>query len=299
MKHTIRNEAVSFVSDSFNVEPWDLHFNEESVNYFWRPQEVKKLGTAVCFPLMGTVPGGKYKFDGKEYSLGMHGFAQDREFAVAEKIEDRIVYELNDDKDSYTRFPWHFNFRLAYTIRGAGLKTEYLIKNRDEKEMYCTVGGHPRYACPVGDGSRFEDYFFEFENSERIENIYKSYGPVEEIAKCLSPDGKKIHLDYRMFTKGCFCFHPINSRSVVLKNKKNGRGLNINIGDASHLQFWTEPGAPFICIEPIYGSTSHLPLLPEDADWKERPGTLRVKPGETKICSFYTEITKENVKEQK
>jgi galactose mutarotase-like enzyme len=290
MKYSICNDEVSFVSDSFNVEPWVLQFNGDGVNYFWRPADKEKLGTAVCFPLMGMLPNGKYTFDGKEYSLGMHGFAQDREFTVAEKSENKIIYELTDDEESYAQFPWHFNFRLIYTVEGSGLKTEYLIKNRDEKEMYYTVGGHPRYACPMGAGSRFEDYIIEFEKPESIKNIYKSYGPISEIEKCFSPDGKILHLDYCMFTQGCFCFHPVNSKVIVLKNRMNGRRLRINLGEAASLQFWTEPGGPFLCIEPIYGSTSHLPLLPEDGNWKNRPGTLRIKPGQTQTLAYYVEI---------
>jgi hypothetical protein len=35
MKHLIANEKITFVSDSFGVEPWSLVFNDERVNYLW------------------------------------------------------------------------------------------------------------------------------------------------------------------------------------------------------------------------------------------------------------------------
>jgi galactose mutarotase-like enzyme len=295
VKNTISNDTITFVSDSYNVEPWVLKFNndaDENVNYFWRPADKKRLGTAVCFPMMGMLPDDKYTLEGKEYSLGMHGFAQDREFRIAEKGDEHIAYELTDDAESLGRYPWRFKFRLTYSVEGAALLTEYRIENRDEKEMYFTVGGHPRFACPVGKDGCFEDYFIEFEKPESTRNIVKSYGPISEIENCFSPDGKKLRLDYRMFTKGCFCFRPIRSKQVCLKSEKTKRSLLVGIGEANHLQFWTQPGGPFICIEPIYGSTSHLPMIREDADWKNRPGTLHIGSGETYTCGYSVTISK-------
>jgi galactose mutarotase-like enzyme len=295
MKNTIGNDSITFVSESYNVEPWVLKFNndaDETANYFWRPADKKRLGTAVCFPMMGMLPDGTYVFEGKKYSLGMHGFAQDREFSISEKSDKQVVYELTDDAASRAQYPWRFKFSLAYSVDGAALKTEYRIENRDEKEMYFTVGGHPRFACPIGKDGRFEDCYVEFEKAESVENIIKSYGPISEIEKCFSHDGKRLRLDYGMFLKGCFCFRPINSKRVWLKSAGTKRSLLVDIGEANHLQFWTEPGGPFICIEPIYGSTSHLPMIPEDADWKARPGTLHLRSGETYTCGYSVTISK-------
>ncbi|GHV03142.1 LACX protein [Spirochaetia bacterium] len=285
MKHTIQNERISFTSDSFNVEPWELRFNDEDVNYFWRPADLKKLGTAVCFPLLGTVPDNKYTLDGKEYAMPMHGFAQDREFIVSEKTETRISYELTDDEETYRQYPRHFNFRLTYYVEGESLKTEYRVENRDTRELFFSVGGHPRYNCPIGEGTCFEDYRIEFEKSESITNIVKAYGPISEIEKCFSADGKQIKLDYCMFTKGCFCFSNYNSQELCLKNDKNGRGIRINLGGADHLQFWTQPGSPFLAIEPFFGSISSLPCKEIDGDWVHKPGSLHIQPGEVYVCT--------------
>lgn len=290
MKNSIKTESISFVSDSFNVEPWVLRFNDEDINYFWRPADLEKLGTAVCFPLMGFLPDNKYVLDGKEYTMAIHGFAQDREFTVFERSEQHICYELVDDAEIYQQYPWYFRFFITYSVDGDTLKTEYRVENRDEKELYFSVGGHPRYSCPIVPGDSFEDYFIEFEKPESVNNIFKSYGPVSEIEKCFSHDGKRISLDYQMFTKGCFCFYPYNSSEIRLISKKNKHGIIIHLGGASHLQFWTEPGSPFLAIEPIFGSTSSLPVKYEDKDWKGRPGTLHIKREEVYSCAYSTTI---------
>jgi galactose mutarotase-like enzyme len=135
-------------------------------------------------------------------------------------------------------------------------------------------------------GNRFEDYYIKFEKPENAKNIYKSYGPVSEIEKCFSPDGRRIRLDYQMFAKGCFCL-PLNSNEIRLKSDMSGRGFLFRMEGVTYLQFWTEPGAPFLCIEPIYGSTSHLPFKKEDSDWKNRAGTLHIKAGENFSATYY------------
>ncbi|MDR3248389.1 MAG: hypothetical protein LBT39_06350 [Treponema sp.] len=293
MKNLIKNRSISFVSDSFNVEPWALRFNDEEINYFWRPADLPKLGTAVCFPLMGGLPDNKYMLDGKEYTMDTHGFAQDREFAIAEKDGEHICYDLTDDAGTYQQYPWHFRFSLTYAVEGETLKTSYRVENRDEKELYFSVGGHPRYACPITPGTSFEDYFIEFEKPESVKNIVKAYVPLSEIAARMSADGRRLDMDYRLFAQGCFCFHPCHSGEICLRNKKDGRGLHIQlrgaakaVRGASHLQVWTQSGAPFLAIEPIFGSTSALPFKPEDSDWKGRPGTLHIKSGETFTCAY-------------
>jgi galactose mutarotase-like enzyme len=290
MKNTIKNEKIHFVSDSFNVEPWELGFNERDTNYFWHPDNREKLGTAVCFPLLGFLPDGKYTLDGREYAMDTHGFAQNREFAIAEKGETFICYELTDDDETYRQYPRHFNFRLTYSVEGTTLKTEYRVQNCDEREMYFSAGGHPRYTCPIARGCGFEDYYIEFEKPESPANIIKTYGPLSEIEKCFSADGRRIKLDYCMFTRGCFCFHPYNSKEIRLKTDKDKQGLHIYLGGASHLQFWTRPGSPFLAIEPFFGSISSLPPLPIDGDWIHKPGILRIKSGEVFICSFSVTI---------
>ena len=240
----------------------------------------------MCFPLLGMTPDNKYRYDGKEYTMNMHGFAQDREFSVSNKGDTFITYELVDDDSTRRQYPWRFSFRLTYALENDSLKTEYNVENRDNKTLFFSVGGHPRYACPISEGSGFEDYYIRFEKPESVGNIVKSYGPIREIEKHFSDDGKSIKLDYSMFTEGCFCFHPYNSRIIHLQSDKNSRGLYIDLGGASHLQIWTKPDAPFLAIEPFFGSISSLPLKEIDGDWIHKPGILHIEPGEIYTCSF-------------
>lgn len=295
MKSTISNEKITFVSDNYNVEPWVLKFNDDDVNYFWRPDSVEKLGAAICFPLLGTLPNDKYVLDGKEYMMETHGFAKDSNFEIAEKAENSITYEIIDNENTLTQYPYKFRLRVIYTVEDTTLKTEYRVKNCDNREMYFSVGGHPRFSCPIGgDANRgcFEDYYIEFEKPESIKNIVKSYGPISDVEKFLCTGGSKLHLDYSMFTKGCFCFHPINSNYVKLKSNKTVRSLRLQINTVTHFQFWTAVDGKYICLEPWYGSITSIPSKIIESNWKERPGTLHIAPDEELVCAYYATISK-------
>lgn len=294
MKNTISNDEILFVSDSHNVEPWALRFRDEEVNYVWRPQSVTALGAAVCFPLLGPLPDGKYVLEGKEYRMEMHGFAKDCDFEVAERSQSSITYAITEDKRTLAQFPYRFRFRVRYSVTDSTLKTEYGVRNRDDRTMHFSVGGHPRFACPIGgpDAGRFEDYRIDFENPESTENIVKSYGPIGLIERFFSDDHRRLRLDYSLFAKGSFCFHPFNSHRIALGSERSSRSLVVRAATATHLQFWTAVGQPFIAIEPFYGSITSLPSKSIDSDWQGRPGTLHVDPGQEFVCAYYATISR-------
>jgi hypothetical protein len=96
-----------------------------------------------------------------------------------------------------------------------------------------------------------------------------------------------------MFEKGAFCFNARQDRAVLLKSRAALRALRMFIGGSAWFQLWTSPGAPFIALEPWYGSISSLPAGPLDGDWKGRPGTLRIGAGEEYRCAHWVTISKE------
>jgi hypothetical protein len=93
-----------------------------------------------------------------------------------------------------------------------------------------------------------------------------------------------------MFEKGAFCFNVRQDRAVTLKSRAAPRALRMLIGGSAWFQLWTSPGAPFIALEPWYGSISSLPAGPLDNDWKGRPGTLRIAAGEEYRCAHWVTI---------
>jgi galactose mutarotase-like enzyme len=292
MKHTIENGAIRFVSDSYHIEPWYLGYMDEDVNYVWRPPEVESLGHTICFPLLGYLPDGRYTLDGKSYAMPVHGFASGYDYALAEKTGDSVVYELTDNEDTLAMYPYRFRLRVAYSLEGASLRTEYRVMNRGEDDMYFSVGGHPRFACPIGGDGGFGDYSVEFEHPLGMNAVVKHYAPIREIEACWFPDGRGFRLDKEIFREGCFCLHPAPTGSVTLRSGTGSRSVRIDTADCTHLQFWAPMDQPYFCIEPWFGSITSLPPLATEADWKQRQGTLIAKPGEEKAYGYHVTISR-------
>ncbi|MDR1443508.1 MAG: hypothetical protein LBI94_01375 [Treponema sp.] len=292
MKTTIANGTITFTAESMGAEPWALGFNDDEVNYIWRPSSGESGGTPVCFPLLGAVPGGVYRLDGNEYRMGMHGFAQFCDFSIVEKTGASVLYQISETPETLAQYPWRFCFRVRYALEGTALVTEYRVKNNDTREMYFSVGGHPRFSCPIGGAGEFGDYVLEFEKPESPEAVIKSYSPRENITRFMDAGGGTLRLDYSMFEQGAFCFNVRQDRAVTLKSRAAPRALRMFIGGGAWFQLWTSAGAPFIALEPWYGSISSLPIGPLDGDWKGRPGTLRIAAGEEYRCGYWVTILK-------
>jgi galactose mutarotase-like enzyme len=295
MRTEITNGTLTFAAESRGAEPWVLKFNGDDINYIWRPSPDKSGGTPICFPLLGAVPGGVYRLDGKEYPMGMHGFAQSHDFRMAEQTGSSLLYEISDTPKTLAQYPYRFRFQVLYALEDSSLKTEYRVKNCDDRELYFSVGGHPRFSCPIGgpDAGKFSDYVLEFAEPEAPENIIKSYIPRGEITRFMGDGGRFIALDYSIFGKGAFCFKRRPDRVVTLKRPSCSRALRMRIEGSAWLQLWTAAGEPFIALEPWYGSITRIPHTDEDGDWKKRPGTLSIAPGEEYRAVHWVSISKE------
>ena len=299
MKTEIKSGQIVFAVETLGAEPWTLRFNDEAINYFWRPENdpEKSGGTPLCFPLLGAVPDGKYTLDGSEYEMEMHGFAQRFDFAVIEKRENAVLLEIQETPETLLQFPYAFRFQVLYHVDGRTLKTEYRITNTGSGEMFFSVGGHPRFSCPIETGVnghrlRFSDYVIVFDRPHPCRTIVKSYGPVETIARFMSADETSLRLDYALFEKGAFCYSREDNRILTLKCAHDSRGIVMKIEGNAYLQLWTAPGNPFIALEPWYGSITSFPPKPDfDSGWKTRPGTLRLAPGKTYTARYFITIT--------
>ncbi len=294
MRNIISNEQITFISDNMSAAPCVYKLNNDQINYFWHPEEKTQFIDSICFPLLGSLPENKYELEEKEYSMEMHGFAKSMNFNIIERSKIHIIYEIRHNDNTFHQYPYQFSLRVKYSIEETTLKTEYIVKNCDSKRMYFSIGGHPTFNCPIVNDNKmesFEDYYVEFENPESIQNIVKSYGPINVIEKFLSSDGKILRLDNSMFTKGCFCFHPIKSRYITLKSDKNSRSITMYIDNATHFQLWSVPNKGIISLEPWCGSITSLPSKPIDSIWKERPGTISIVPEEEFVFTYAISIT--------
>ena len=59
----------------------------------------------VLFPMVGRVWENRYRVGEREFGMGQHGFARDREFTLIYKDGESLLYRLSSDEESRKIYP--------------------------------------------------------------------------------------------------------------------------------------------------------------------------------------------------
>ena len=265
---TLKNQILTIKINPKGAELTSIFNNKNRTEYMWNA-DPKFWGKSspVLFPIVGSLKGNMYRFEGKEYSLSRHGFARDRDFMVEKSEESSIIFLLTHDENTLKVYPFKFEFRLVYTLENNTLKVTYLVKNIGENKMYFSVGGHPAFAVPLAENTVYEDYYLEFNKTE----IFKRWGLTPEGLIETQPSDFLIDMDKLALTKELFyddaiVFKNLNSTSVTLKTDKINHQLKFDFEGFPYLGIWAAKDADFVCIEPWCGiadSANHNQELTE------------------------------------
>lgn len=88
--------------------------------------------------------------------MTIHGFCIGTDFAVTEQTDSSIRFTLRSNEKTLSMYPFHFTFHVCYTLRGNQIRKTCLVENRDSREMYFGIGGHPGFNVPLNGEGSFE-----------------------------------------------------------------------------------------------------------------------------------------------
>lgn len=255
--------------------------------YLWEGNpEYWRRHSPVLFPFVGRFTDDHYKLHGREYPMTCHGFCQDAVFDVVEQDEDHIVFELTDTDATYENYPFHFEFRIAYSLIGNTVYVTDRVENFSEEMMYFGLGHHPGFKVPMDEGLSFEDYVLEFGEECEPDQILFSDRVLVTGERRHYPlkDGKKIPLRHDLFDHDAVVLEHM-SDTVKLHSEKGERSITVSYPQMPYVGFWhaVQTDAPYVCIEPWvtlpsregiveeFSCRSDLIRLPEDEvyrnDW--------------------------------
>lgn len=267
---TLKNDFITAEIDTLGAELKSITVDGEAK--LWSGDPAFWEGHApVLFPICGGLKDDKYTFEGKEYTLEKHGFASNIEFTVEKQTDISAVFLLKSSEETLKSYPWSFELRITYTLRGRSIKISYDVKNTSEKAMYMSIGAHEAYACPEG----IEDYDIIFEKKEAL-NAYNLDGNL--LAHSTYPiikDTDTLPLYEKYFSVDALVFKDLKSRSATLRNRKNGKAVTVDFDGFDYFLIWTKPGAGYVCLEPWAG----IPAMNDTGyDITEKEGINRVEP---------------------
>ena len=292
---TIKNDKLTVQIDPLGASLTSISEtiagSGERIEYLWQGDSKYWTDQAPnLFPYIARLTQGKYRLDGNEYRMDIHGFAKDLVFVVAKKREDAVEFILEDNEDTYRQYPYHFVLKIGYQLTGRQLKITFFVKNRDEKPMYFGIGGHPGFNVPLERSLRFEDYVLEFSDRCRAKRV--SFSPDcfvegEPSAFALKED-RILPLSHDLFDEDAIVLTEMG-KQVTLKAKSGRRKVRVTYNDMDYLGIWHMPhtDAPYVCIEPWSSLPSRKGIV---EDLAEQPGLVRLEDNGEYINTWSIEI---------
>lgn len=245
---TIKNEFLTAKINEMGAELKGLEFN--GTKYLWEGNPDVWAGSApLMFPVCGGLKDDKYILNGKEYTLGKHGYARKKLFEVESVTDHSAVFLHKSNDETKKAFPFDYELRVIYTLDNKTLKVDYSVKNLSDDTMYFNIGSHEGYYTPEG----IEDYDVIFPQNETL-NSYVLYGNILSNQKLpIIKDQNILPLYDKYFTIDAVVFKDLKSKSAMLRNRKTGKALRIDFPDDNYFVLWHVPNAPYICLEPWNG----------------------------------------------
>ncbi len=278
----IKNTYLTASFNELGAELKSLKYNE--TDYIWNGDEKYWPGSApVLFPICSGLKDDEYYLDGIKYTLQKHGYARFKTFEVEAQTEDSVTFLLRSDEESKKQFPFDYELRIIYTLSGKTLNVKYDVKNLSEDTMYFSIGAHEGYSCPEG----IEEYDVILPEKETLYTSVLHGNVLGNEKELVIENSDTLALDYKYFTVDALVFKELKARSLILKNRNNGKALKINFEGADYFLIWSKQDAPFVCLEPWCGITDSVDT---DKNFKTKEGIRTVDAGATFVWEHTIEI---------
>ena len=257
MRYRLENDVLAVEIDSFGAEIKSVKRKSDELEYMWQA-DPKYWGrtSPVLFPFVGVPKNKEYRYEGKTYNMGQHGFARDMEFELERQEESSIWFVLNSTDETYAKYPFAFQLHIGYELSGNEVKVLWKVENTDQKPMYFSIGAHPAFNCPIHGEDNKLGYGLKFGG---LTDEIHHHGN--------TPDGLSVMDDKVLaltdgavkFTPGFFdeCTYMVEGKQtgeVALLDAQGNPYVTICF-DTPLFAVWSPEGkeAPFVCIEPWYG----------------------------------------------
>ena len=128
MRYTLENENLKVEIDSFGAEIKSVKRKSDNFEYMWCGDK-KYWGrtSPVLFPFVGAPKNKEYRYDGKTYTMGQHGFARDMEFTLEAQTEENISFVLTDTAETCEKYPFHFALHISYELCKNEVKVNWTV----------------------------------------------------------------------------------------------------------------------------------------------------------------------------
>lgn len=287
MDYTIKNNMIEVVISDHGAEVQSVKGAHTGEEYMWQADpEIWGRHAPVLFPIVGRLKNDKYKYQGKTYHMGQHGFARDCDFEVENHTQESITFLLKDNEKTREMYPFKFEFRVNYNLMNNLLEENFSVVNKSDETMIFGVGGHPGFNLPVNNGEEKEDYYFDMHPSIARVKIPLKGAYLDWNNRSLASTDSFIGLSDELFKDDALIYELHgHDNKVSLRTDKSKFHINVWTRNAPYVGIWSQyPNtANYVCIEPWWGIADR-----EDADGEleHKYGMNHLEPGKEYQAGF-------------
>jgi galactose mutarotase-like enzyme len=289
--HTLENNKLKISINNIGAELSKIASVKNNTEFMWHAdRNIWGSSAPNLFPIIGALKDDTYVFENKAYKLPKHGFVRhNQNMILHEETKNSLTFRLVSDEDLLTKYPFHFEFFITYTLSDNNLEIKHIVKNTDDKTMYFSVGGHPAFKCPTFKYENYDDYYLEFDQVENSKRhfINMDKGLISDKTELVFNNSNKLPLTHDLFLKDALVFKDITSRKIRLMSEKSGPILSVNFKGFPYLGIWAKPDGDFICIEPWLGIADSENT---NQNLVDKEGVLSLEANKTFLASYNIEI---------
>ena len=287
-KYSISNDKYSLTVSDHGAEITSLLKNGKELMWNANPEFWGRT-SPVLFPQVGAVWEKKYRFGGKTYEMGQHGFARDMDFDLVSETGDELVFELKDSEETRAKYPFAFVLKLGYKLTDEAVEVIWEVENPSDSDLLFSIGGHPAFNCDLT-----KDKLLFMNKGSRVKGNLTSNVVMLDGSGCLSDRTKEVVLEDgvlslkpELFDEDALVIEDRQADTVAILTADGTETVTVSF-DAPLFGVWSpdHKNAPFVCIEPWYGRCDRVGF---SGDLSEREYGNRLGAGEKFKVSYTIE----------
>lgn len=283
---TLENSRLRLTVDSLGAQMMSLR-TPDGREYLWQGDPRYWCDRApILFPFVGRLTGNSYRYGGRIYSMGIHGFAAHQDFSCLCPQSNRLILELTDNQKTWEQYPFPFSLTIIYELIDNRVQVTYQVENTGTGILPFGIGGHPGFRVPLEEGEQFNDYILEFTGGCQPDRV--GFTPQVFLSGQDQPypleEGKYLPLRHDLFDEDAVILKNM-AREVTLRSRISPHGVQVDYPDMPYLGLWHMPNthAPYLCIEPW----SSLPARQDVVeDFACKSDLIQLGPGKTYVNTW-------------
>lgn len=263
MRYTLENEQLIVEIDSHGAELKSVRNKKDNKEYMWQG-DPKYWGrtSPILFPIVGGLKDKRFIWKEKEYPMGQHGFARDKEFNCLRAGTNEARFVLDETADTLEKYPFRFHLEIGYELIGDTLKVIWEVISPEETDgssdpLYFSIGAHPAFNCPIHGEESKTGYRLVFPGKESL-SYYGNETPGgladEKDLHTLTMEDGGVTITEDFFDRCTYIIDEHQTGTCGLADPE-GKPYVMVTFDMPLFAVWSpeKKQAPFVCIEPWCG----------------------------------------------